>query len=379
MIRLDRREGLFFLAIFGALIVRLALAPPIWHHGEAREGLVVQGIVHTHQWILPSRNGEMPSKPPFFHWLAALPAFVFGPIDWVVRLPSAIAAAIMAAVTFFMGREMGGRRVGWLAAGALLGMQEFWVSGTQARVDMVFATCLSVALAGFFFWYCNGHRAARATCYVASACAVLAKGPVGLVLPGLTIAGFLAVEGRLRSLWSLWSWPLTAVVLLLDLGWYALAYDIGGSEFLILQIAIENVDRFFGHGPFSSQNTALSTLGWLASQTLPWNLVLVWSLIRWKKGRARGWSWPFSSTHGGFQYSWFFWSLRVRGRFICFLCIRPSLCWQPGRSPTESPFLRRTLILSPLRKLGRLGACGTNCNSRWHRHRYLRSDADAAG
>ncbi len=183
MIRLDRREGLFFLAIFGALIVRLALAPPIWHHGEAREGLVVQGIVHTHQWILPTRNGEMPSKPPFFHWLAALPAFVFGPIDWVVRLPSAIAAAIMAAVTFFMGREMGGRRVGWLAAGALLGMQEFWVSGTQARVDMVFATCLSVALAGFFFWYCNGHRAARATCYIASACAVLAKGPVGLVLP----------------------------------------------------------------------------------------------------------------------------------------------------------------------------------------------------
>ena len=120
------------------------------------------------------------SKPPFFHWLAALPAFVFGPIDWVVRLPSAIAAAIMAAVTFFMGREMGGRRVGWLAAGALLGMQEFWVSGTQARVDMVFATCLSVALAGFFFWYRNGHRAARATCYIAAACAVLAKGPVGL-------------------------------------------------------------------------------------------------------------------------------------------------------------------------------------------------------
>jgi 4-amino-4-deoxy-L-arabinose transferase-like glycosyltransferase len=354
MIRLDRREGLFFLAIFGALIVRLALAPPIWHHGEAREGLAVQGIVHTHQWILPTRNGEMPSKPPFFHWLAALPAFVFGPIDWVVRLPSAIAAAIMAAVTFFMGREMGGRRVGWLAAGALLGMQEFWVSGTQARVDTVFATCLSVALAGFFFWYCNGHRAARATCYVASAGAVLAKGPVGLVLPGLTIAGFLAVEGRLRSLWSLWSWPLTAVVLLLDLGWYALAYDIGGSEFLILQIAIENVDRFFGHGPFSSQNTALSTLGWLASQTLPWNLVLVWSLIRWKKGARE-------DGAGRFLNAWWIsiflvFLVAARSRAVYLLPMYPpSLCWQPGRSPTESPFLRRTLILSPLRKLGRLG------------------------
>ncbi len=108
MMALDRRDGLFFVVIFFGLLVRLALAPPIWHHGEAREGLVVQGIVHNHEWILPLRNGEMPSKPPFFHWLAALPAFVFGPSDWIVRLPSAIGAAIMAAATFFMGSQMGG-------------------------------------------------------------------------------------------------------------------------------------------------------------------------------------------------------------------------------------------------------------------------------
>ena len=107
MMALDRRDGLFFVVIFFGLLVRLALAPPIWHHGEAREGLVVQGIVHNHEWILPLRNGEMPSKPPFFHWLAALPAFVFGPSDWIVRLPSAIGAATMAAATFFMGSQMG--------------------------------------------------------------------------------------------------------------------------------------------------------------------------------------------------------------------------------------------------------------------------------
>jgi len=138
MMALERRDGLFFVVIFFGLLVRLALAPPIWLHGEAREGLVVQGIVHNHEWILPSRNGEMPSKPPFFHWLAALPAFVFGPSDWIVRLPSAIGAAIMAAVTFFMGSQMGGRRTGWLAAGALLGMHEFWISGSQARVAALF-------------------------------------------------------------------------------------------------------------------------------------------------------------------------------------------------------------------------------------------------
>jgi hypothetical protein len=40
-------------------------------------------------------------------------------------------------------------------------MHEFWISGSQARVDMVFAACIAVALAGFFFWYRDGHRRAR--------------------------------------------------------------------------------------------------------------------------------------------------------------------------------------------------------------------------
>jgi len=73
MMALERRDGLFFVVIFFGLLVRLALTPPIWHHGEAREALVVQGIVRNHEWILPLRNGAIPSKPPFFHWLAALP------------------------------------------------------------------------------------------------------------------------------------------------------------------------------------------------------------------------------------------------------------------------------------------------------------------
>jgi hypothetical protein len=58
MMVLERRDGLFFVVIFFGLLVRLALAPPIWHHGEAREALVVQGIVRNHEWILPLVDGS---------------------------------------------------------------------------------------------------------------------------------------------------------------------------------------------------------------------------------------------------------------------------------------------------------------------------------
>ncbi len=349
MMALDRCDGLFFMVMFFALLGRLLLSPPIWHHGEAREGLVVQGILRNHEWILPLRNGELPSKPPFFHWLAALPAFVFGPIDLIVRLPSVMGAVIMAAATFFMGGEMGGRRTGWLAAGALLGMQEFWVSGTQARVDMVFAACVAVALAGFFFWYRDGHRVARAACYIASACAVLSKGPVGIILPAATIVGFLAVEGQLRSLWSPWSWPLMVVLLLLDLGWYALAYDSGGNEFFKLQIAFENLDRFFGHGHFSTENTSLNTLTWLANQTLPWNLVLIWSFIRRIRGTREDWA-------GHFLHAWWIsiflvFLLAARSGAVYLLPLYPAIALLAARAINdEIPVFAERSPIEPIEK-----------------------------
>src|SRR4029453_4921440 len=60
------------------LVVALVLAasiwplhtPPIGLHGEAREALGDGTIVRTGNWVLPERNGELPTKPPLFHWIA---------------------------------------------------------------------------------------------------------------------------------------------------------------------------------------------------------------------------------------------------------------------------------------------------------------------
>ena len=221
MTTIKSSDALLFVVVFTALLMRLLLSPPIWHHGEAREALVARAIIQDHQWILPYRNGELPSKPPLFHWFAALAEILAGQSDITVRLPSVMGAEIMAIATFLLGRAMGGKRTAWLAVGALLGMHEFWHTATQARVDMIFSACITMSLAGFFLWFCNGSKVARATCYIASAFAVLAKGPAGLALPGLVILGFLLVDGRFRMLRTFWSWPLAGFVLFIDFGWYA--------------------------------------------------------------------------------------------------------------------------------------------------------------
>ena len=283
--RLTNVDKFLFALIFVGLLLRLLFAPPISNRGEAREGLVVQGILHEHQWILPFRNGELPSKPPLYHWIAASGALVMGESDFTIRLPSAIGAGVMIWVVFLLGRAMGGKRTGWLAVGAILGLYEFWHALGQARVDMVFSACVTTAIAGFYFWYRDGTDRARAISYIATVGAVLAKGPLGIALVGLVILGFLIVDKRPRLLWNFWSWPLVGAALAVIGGWYGWAYAIGGQKFLALQIGIENVERFVGGEAFPRRPMYIDTAVWLTTRILPWNLVLIWSLVQWFRGK----------------------------------------------------------------------------------------------
>jgi 4-amino-4-deoxy-L-arabinose transferase-like glycosyltransferase len=284
MNRIESSDKVFLGLILVFFAAWTYLLPPIWNHGEAREGLVARSIVEEHQWILPYRNGEVPSKPPLFHWVAALLGHIFGVSDFTLRLASVVGAELMAVVTFILGMSIGGRQTAWLAVAALMGMYQFWGSATEARVDMVFAACVTVSIAGFFFWQRDGRASARTVAYLAAACAVLAKGPVGAALPGVVILGFLAAERRLDLLWKFISWPLIALALLIDLGWYALAYRIGGSEFVEWQILRENVDQLLGTRGFESNKSTLSMLVWIPTRTFPWNLALVWMLVRRLRG-----------------------------------------------------------------------------------------------
>ena len=121
------------------LVIAAYFSPHIWHHGEAREALVIQDIVHHHRWVLPLRNNELPSKPILYHWMAAGFALLMGLSDFTIRLLSVFGAALLAWVTYSIGAFAASRKTGLLAVGILASMFEFWDSGTEARVDMLFA------------------------------------------------------------------------------------------------------------------------------------------------------------------------------------------------------------------------------------------------
>ncbi|MBI1813784.1 MAG: glycosyltransferase family 39 protein [Deltaproteobacteria bacterium] len=309
-------------------------AHPFHTHGEAREALVVWQMTHDGGWILPRRDGpsgsEIPSKPPLFHWLAALTAVIHGDTDeWSIRLPSAALSLAGGLVTYATGVALWGAGAGLCAATITLTSFEWQRAATGARVDMALTFGLVVAFCSYlFFARRDGRPGWLLPFYGGMAFAVLAKGPVGVALPALLIGASCAVQRdveplrRLRLLRG-----LTAVTCIAGL-WYLLAMWVGGFAFVGKQLLNENVFRLFDandfegghrHGPFY--------LLWsLAAGFLPWTLLLPGAVTAWWRARAE-WT---SRDPRVYMLLWIvivfaLYSLAVSKRSVYLLALYPAL------------------------------------------------------
>ena len=119
------------------------------------------------------------------------------------------------AVTVGIGRATFGTSVG-LPAGLILATTiGYTVYSRVVSTDLVFTGFLSLALLAFWQGYRGCGWGWNPLLYVSIGLAVMAKGVIGLVLPGLIVVVFLALSGEIFALkrlglwWGIrWRWPL---------------------------------------------------------------------------------------------------------------------------------------------------------------------------
>src|SRR5205807_8438936 len=121
---------------------------PFFDKQEPREALVVWEINHSGNWILPMRNGnEIPSKPPLYHWLAALASQAVNELDgFTVRFPSAFFGTAGVFLTYFAGASLWRRSAGLVSAMVLATSFEWRQGATAARGDMTLACGMRCAV-----------------------------------------------------------------------------------------------------------------------------------------------------------------------------------------------------------------------------------------
>jgi hypothetical protein len=251
---------------------------PFYNYEESKEALIVWEMVNGGGWILPLRNGtEIPLKPPLFHWLGAFIALISGKAnEFAVRSPSAFSALATVLLTFFFGKKLWNWRVGLFSALVLATSPEWVRWAVYARSDMVMVFFTTAAC--FLFFQLWQERAPQPRSlylfYFAVGLATLAKGPLGLVLPGLAGLFFLGVTRELSFIHRMKLVHGVVIVSLVAASWYVLAAVQRGSEFFQHQILDENIFRFFDseQGGPSRDHAFYYYVPTLCVGTLPWSL-----------------------------------------------------------------------------------------------------------
>jgi 4-amino-4-deoxy-L-arabinose transferase-like glycosyltransferase len=248
-----------------ALIIAGALALTLYRLGacgvckgnESVEAVFIQQMVERGEVLFPSVNGGSPMyKPPLYHWTAAALDRIAGvgkvtPFNF--RLPSALYTTAGVALT--MGFAYGLLSIdGAILAGvSLLAAHQYVRLGRFGRVDMSLTFFETLALFAFWWWFerLSEHAQKRrdAMLYLAAIAiglAVLAKGPVGAIIPGLAITIFMLLEGRLREVLRPAMVGPALVAIVIGASWYVAGYLGAKRALLDRQISSENFGRFFG-------------------------------------------------------------------------------------------------------------------------------------
>jgi 4-amino-4-deoxy-L-arabinose transferase-like glycosyltransferase len=199
---------------------------PLMLPDEGRYVGVAWEMLTSGNWLVPTLDG-LPffHKPPLFYWLTALALKLFGGNDWAARLASMLAAVLAAGALHLFLRRQADKRLANLAVVVLVTQPLFFAAAQFANLDLLVAAMISLTIlagADAVLSLERGlpHRSALALTYIFAALGVLAKGLIGLVLPGAVLFVWLLLGKRFRLIPALLPWRLIALFLALAAPWF---------------------------------------------------------------------------------------------------------------------------------------------------------------
>lgn len=277
----------------------------LWSSHEARAGQNAQSILNAGRLTVPRLyDGQRElQKPPLYYWLAAGSAWLRGGevTAWDVRLPAALSALLGVLALLLFGWHVGRPWLGFSAALALATMLHYAWMARVGRIDMPLSLAVTAALLGYYLSWRQASRGGVLLTYLGLALAVLLKGPIGLVLPGVAIVGHQTAE-LAAAAGSAWAWRdgvrrLKGVSLALLVGAPLVLAIVGpyfwwlhaetGGEFTRLFFWHHNLARGLGSAEELEVHPWWLYLARLGPDLFPWSLLLPLAFVYLWQGAWR--------------------------------------------------------------------------------------------
>lgn len=217
---------------------------PLWSSDEGRYAEIPREMLESHDFVTPRLNYVLYfEKPALSYWLTAASYRVFGANEFAARFPVALLGLLTVIATYFFGRAVFGRQGGFFGALVLIATAGFFLTSRYLVIDGPFTFFCTLSLFLFFLGYRRDAGWCFLLSYVCMALAVLTKGLIGIILPGMIIGAFIALTRdwklvmRARAGWGI------ALFLAVTVPWFV-AVSLKNPDFFEFFFIREHFQRF---------------------------------------------------------------------------------------------------------------------------------------
>ena len=239
---------------FGALLaLGLLLYVPflglrdMWYPDEPDIGEVCKAMYDSGDWIAPRRMGEIwVDYPPMIYWAGTATSHLLGGFsEFALRLPNSLAAIALALITAWAASRWRGPWAGFWAGFALLTFLQFAYEAVNYRPDVLFSLFIGAGM----LVYARGvgerpNWLLRVAGFALLGLAMLSKGPLGLLLPGLVFTLWHGSRREWRRILELA--PLSLVSLAVYLPWFVACANAMGADSILHELYAQSFARFVG-------------------------------------------------------------------------------------------------------------------------------------
>lgn len=258
-------------------------------------------------------------KPPLLFWLSALSYKIFGTNNFAFKLPSLLFALLAIFATYRLAKLYYQEQVAYWAAIILGSTQAFFLMVNDVRTDLMLTGAVIFAVWQIAAYIKNKRVINFILGFTGIGLAMLAKGPIGLVLPAAALGIHLILQRDWKNIFR-WQWLagliIIGIVLLpMCIGLYN-QYDANPDVVVNGQKGVSGLRFYFwtqSFGRITGENVWDNNPGafFLTESTLwafaPWTILLIitfftgwWRVIKQRFKLEKG---QEAITIGGFTFA----------------------------------------------------------------------------
>ena len=273
----ENKKSYLLLGALWVLLLVLAAVRPLALPDEGRYAEVGRWMLVSGDWLTPRLNGiPFFHKPPLLHWLQASSMALWGVGVWSARMVPALHAGLMLLAVYFTAQRVSSPAVARRAALMLGTSLAFLAGGQYVNHDMLVAAWISVAIWSFALAFLHGDRPHAGWArlgFAACALGVLAKGLIGLALPGLVLLLWLLVTRQFGKVLRLPWLSGLAIFAAIALPWFVLVHR-QYPEVLAYLFGVQQFGRYTGTA-FNNARPVWFYLPVLVGLFFPWFIFIL--------------------------------------------------------------------------------------------------------